>query len=311
MPSVSRMDYDHLIDAETWAFIRDSAQFDLPDSGGADISAQRESYDRMCRAFFAGYPPGVSARDDHAHSVPIRIYESGPSDATLIYYHGGGFVVGGLDSHDDICAELCARTGVRVVSVDYRLAPEHVHPAAFQDAMAAARYVALTWPGSHILVGDSAGGNLAAAVAHASRRSIDFLGLVLIYPGLGGDMSCGSYRIHAHAPMLTLADVKFYDRIRHDGPGPTDDPTAAPLADSDFSNLPPTAIFTAQCDPLSDDGRAYRDAILAAGGRAHWTEEPGLVHGYLRARHSVARARDSFDRIVAATKMIAAGDWQD
>ncbi|MDE9450216.1 alpha/beta hydrolase [Aliiroseovarius sp. Z3] len=305
------MDYDTLIDAETWAFIRETEAHYPPDTSTADAGRQREIYDQMCRAFFAGYPDGVVARDACAGRIPLRVYECGPHAVTLIYFHGGGFVVGGLDSHDDVCAELCARAGVRVVSVDYRLCPEHPHPSAFQDAHEATQYVALTWPGTHILAGDSAGGNLAAAVAHASRGMRRLAGQILIYPGLGGNMMRGSYRDHAQAPMLTLEDLKFYDSMRFDGPRPSADPTAAPLADTDFAELPPTVIFTAECDPLADDGRDYRDAILAADGKARWINETGLVHGYLRARHSVRRARDSFDRIVAATKMLAAGEWRD
>lgn len=309
--SFPAMDYNTLIDAETWAFIRGTEDHYPPDMISADVATQREIYNRMCRAFFTGYPEGVTARDDRVGTIPLRIYECGSHGVTLIYFHGGGFVVGGLDSHDDVCAEICVRSGVRVVSVDYRLCPEHPHPAAFQDARDATQYVALTWAGSHILAGDSAGGNLAAAVAHASRGTLHFSGQVLIYPGLGGDMMRGSYGDHAQAPMLTLDDLKFYQSMRFDRAMPQNDPTATPLADKDFTGLPPTVIFSAECDPLADDGRAYRDAILAAGGQAVWINETGLVHGYLRARHSVQRARASFDRIVAATKMLATGEWRE
>ena len=219
----------------------------------------------------------------------------------MVYFHGGGFVVGGLHSHDDICAEIAATCGVRVVSVDYRLAPEHRHPAAFDDAMAATRAVTNHFPGALVLAGDSAGGNLAAACAHALRGELAPQGMVLIYPGLGGDMTRGSYIAHAHAPMLTLQDVEFYKDIRApEGRPLPPDPTHAPLSDSDYADLPATAIFTAQCDPLADDGPAYAARLVAAGVRATCTEEPGLVHGYLRARHSVTRARTSFDRILQA-----------
>ena len=305
------MDYNTLIDAETWAFIQETESYYPPDTISADVLRQREIYNHMCRAFFNGYPDGVMAREDRVESIPLRIYECGSHTVTLIYFHGGGFVVGGLDSHDDVCAEICARAGVRVVSVDYRLCPEHPHPAAFQDAREAAQYVALTWPGLQLIAGDSAGGNLAAAVAQTSRGSLQFAGQVLIYPGLGGDMTRGSYLDHAQAPMLTLDDLKFYEAMRSEGPKPSNDPTAAPLLATDFAGLPPTVIFTAECDPLADDGRNYRDAIQAAGGKAQWINETGLVHGYLRARHSVQRAQASFDRIVAATKMLAAGEWRD
>lgn len=309
--SVGGMDYHNLIDAEIWAFIRETESHYPADTAQAEIATQRAIYNRMCRAFFAGYPKGVQVKDGSAHGVPIRVYEPTAPGATVVYFHGGGFVVGGLDSHDDICAEICVQAQVRVVSVEYRLCPEHPHPAAFEDALTATKYMTLTWPGTLVLAGDSAGGNLAAAVAHSERETLELAGQVLIYPGLGGDKTQGSYRDHAHAPMLTLADVNFYETMRFGGAAPTNDATAAPLADTDFTRLPPTVIFTAECDPLADDGRIYRDAIRAAGGKARWVNEAGLVHGYLRARHRARSARDSFQRIVAATKMLAEQQWRD
>ena len=109
--------------------------------------------------------------------------------------------------------------------------------------------------------------------------------------------------------MLSVRDIEFYRKERFGGEEPAGDASAAPLHDADFSGLPPTVIVTAECDPLSSDGEAYRDAILSAGGKAVWFEEKGLVHGYLRARHTVGRARESFSRIVEATAALARGEW--
>ncbi|TIP02421.1 MAG: alpha/beta hydrolase, partial [Mesorhizobium sp.] len=195
-------------------------------------------------------------------------------------------------------------------SLDYRLAPENLHPAAFDDAMDAFEWAAKTYDCPVLLCGDSAGGNLCAAVAHATRgHAKKPAGQVLIYPGLGGDHSKGSYVTHAEAPMLTVRDLDFYKHVRTGGVDMTGDITLYPLADADFANLPPTVLITAQCDPLSSDGEAYRDRVIAAGGRAFWFEEPGLVHGYLRARHMVGRARTSFTRIVEALSALGRGDW--
>ncbi|TKA97540.1 alpha/beta hydrolase [Cereibacter changlensis] len=301
-------DYASLCDAETWAFIRRTESFYPPDTASRSIADQRAVYDAMCAAFHRARPAGVTTLDRSFGGVPCRVYSRGEAALTLLYLHGGGFVVGGLESHDDVCAEICAATGLRVVSVDYRLAPEHVHPASFEDALAAARAVAAE-VGALILAGDSAGGSLAASVAHAARGELDLRGVVLVYPGLGGDPDRGSYLTHAEAPMLSREDVLFYAQTRHGGEPPAADPTAEVLKDSDFSGLPPTFIVTAECDPLSDDGREYRDRIVAAGGVARWTQEPGLVHGYLRARHDVGRARESFARIVAAISDMAKGDF--
>ncbi|MCI2400151.1 alpha/beta hydrolase [Aliiroseovarius subalbicans] len=302
------MDYASLIDAETWAFIHKTGEYYPPEAVEFSISDQRRVYDTMCRAFFQGYPKSVSVTDGDVNGVPIRVYGVGAPQATVVYFHGGGFVVGGLDSHDDVCAEIFDRTGFRVVAVDYRLAPEHKHPAQFEDAWAATQYVALTWPGTIMLAGDSAGGNLAAAVAHQARGRINIAGQLLVYPALGGDMGKGSYVVHANAPMLTRAEVEYYAAIRVEGGEPTGDPTYAPLHDITFANLPPTFVITAECDPLADDGRDYCDRICAAGGTAQWHNEQGLIHGFLRARTSVTRARESFDRMIAALRGFGAGD---
>jgi acetyl esterase len=294
-------DYQSLIDAPTWDFIRATEAAYPPDAISLTIAQQRIVYDAMCRSFHQGQPPGMVTADRIIAGVPCRIYPgAGPQ---IVYLHGGGFVVGGLHSHDDICAELCARTGLSVTSVDYRLAPEHPHPAAFDDALAVATALAATGP--IILVGDSAGANLAAAISRA-LRSATILGQVLVYPGLGGDASHGSYLTHAHAPMLTRDDVLFYQDIRRAAP---DDATAAPLRDSDFTMLPPTLAIAAACDPLADDATVYAAAIARAGGRAIAVTEPGLVHGYLRARASVPRAARSFTRIVNAVQDMASHHW--
>ena len=299
------MNYDSLIDAETWAFVRATDAAYPPDTASRSIAEQRRIYDGMCRQFHRGYPPGITATDLRIAGVPCRRYPG--AQPTVLYLHGGGYVVGSLESHDDVCAEIRQRTGLTVVAADYRLSPEHLHPAAFEDACAVAG--ALTGFGPILLVGDSAGGNLCAAVAHAGRAGGKILGQVLIYPGLGGDVDTGSYLAHANAPMLTRDDVLFYKDIRHGAPPPFGDPTVAPLQDKDFSGLPPTVVISAECDPLADDGPSYTAKIRAAGGRAHAVLEPGLVHGYLRARSMVRRAADSFSRICNAISALAAKEW--
>jgi acetyl esterase len=280
------------------------------------VAQQRAIYDRMCREFFAGYPEGVTAETgaiaEEDHDIPIRIYRNENADdaALVLYFHGGGFILGGLESHDDVCAEICARTGYEIVSVDYRLAPEHLHPAAFDDALAAFEWAIAIDNRNILLCGDSAGGNLAAGVSHATRgHQRRPIGQVLIYPGLGGDHTKGSYVTHAEAPMLTMRDMIFYKDVRTGGADVSDDIAYAPLKDANFANLPPTVIVSAECDPLSSDGQAYCERVAADGGRCAWFNEKGLVHGYLRARHTVGRARTSFTRIVEAVKASGKGEW--
>jgi acetyl esterase len=306
--TMRRDDYARLIDPETRDFIARTDAWFPPETAGLPIGEQRRIYDAMCRAFHPGRPAGVTATDAAIGDRTARLYRFGTPAATIVYYHGGGFILGDLDSHDDVCADLCAGTGYEVVSIDYRLAPDHPHPAAFLDAVAAFEWAAAASERPLVLCGESAGGTLAAAVAHATRRHRRAaVGQLLIYPSLGGDMSRGSYVEHADAPMLTTADVRFYRDIRFAGGPGVVDPTTAPLADPDFTGLPPTIIVTAQCDPLSSDGEAYRDRVLGAGGRAAWVEEAGLVHSFLRARGTVPRAAAAFARIVSAVSALGWG----
>jgi acetyl esterase len=308
--------YETRLDPALWAYIDSVNAWYPPEITGLPIDKQRAVYDRMCRAFHRGRPAGVKVSDGLVaasdHGIPIRRYQltGKAARAMVLYFHGGGFILGGLDSHDDICAELCAGTGFDVLSVDYRLAPEHLHPAAFDDAMAAFEWAAAASDLPLVLCGESAGGNLAAAVAHATRRHARIaMGQVLIYPGLGGDESKGSYVEHAEAPLLTVGDITFYRDVRSAKRQAPDDPTFSPLRDSDFSGLPPTVIITAECDPLSSDGETYRDRILTAGGKAWWHEEKRLVHSFLRARTTVPAAAEAFARIIAAVGALGRSEW--
>ena len=296
-------DYQTLIDAPTWSFIARTNACYPDDTASRSLAEQRCVYDKMCRVFHRGYPAGITAYDIKIADVPCRVYKG--KLPTVVYLHGGGFILGGLGSHDDICAEICARTGYEVVCPDYRLAPEHVHPAAYDDTIAVARALARTGP--FLLAGDSAGGGLAASAALALRGTSPPIGAVLIYAGLGGNASQGSYLIHANAPLLSSEDVLFYGNIRHAGAQkPLSDPTASALDETDFSALPPVFAFSAECDPLADDGRDFCARVTAAGGNATWHLEPGLVHGYLRARHTVPRAAQSFDRIINVISALGA-----
>ena len=299
-------DYSILIDTATWAFIHTTEASYPPDTATLSIADQRAIYDRMCRVFFRGYPPGVTARDETLAGVPCRIYPG--AAPTVVYLHGGGMVVGGLHSHDDVCAEIRAETGLTVVAADYRLLPEHPPSAALQDTLAVVRHLAAQGP--NLLAGDSTGGFLAASASHILRgeAGIHILGQVLIYPGLGGDLDSGSAMEHAHAPMLTRDDVLYYQGLyrRSAVPGTV---MVEPLKDHDFTGLPPTVAIGAECDPQCDEGARYQAAIRAAGGRAQFFLAPGLPHGYLRARTTVPRAAASFTQIITAIAALARGDW--
>lgn len=304
------MDYEQLLDPDSLEFLNW-----LSSRGPDDVTAlspfeQRAVFEAVLGALQQPRPEGIVAEDMRAGDVPVRVFSAGLPTRTVVYFHGGGFVMGSLDSHDDLCAEFCAQTGYRVVSVAYRLAPEHRHPAAYEDSLTATRWALETFEAPVVLVGDSAGGALSAAVAKTLLSETDqVLGQVLIYPLLGGEPDQGSFLEHAQAPMLTTAQVRYYLGIRHGDFGPREDPTSDPLTGDDFAGLPPVVVFTADIDPLRDDGSAYVQKIVDAGGTAHWVNEEKLVHGYLCGRHRIARAASSFERITIAIEALGQEIW--
>jgi acetyl esterase len=280
-------------------------------STATTVEQQRIDYEAIVEHFRYPYPPGLQTRDsevDGRHGkIRLRHYhsEQGCNDALIMFLHGGGFILGSLDSHDDICAELCVNTGYSLVSVDYRLSPEHTHPTHLDDVEDAFKAMAHD---NTILIGVSAGGTLAAALCYRLKTSTQRpAGQVLVYPGLGGDcFDLDSYRDNAEAPLLSTRDIIFYRESRCASDKlPLKDPEFYPLVAEDFSRNPPTVAFSADVDPLRDDARLYVEKLQAAGVSSEWTNEQGLVHDYLRARHVSDTASAAFTRICNAIKKLA------
>lgn len=297
-----------ITDPDVLAFIARTNAFYPPDAVALSINDQRIQYDRMCADFRRPRPAGLGVEGGGLQGpgglIPIRRYwPKNPGQARVVYFHGGGFVVGGLESHDDVCAEIADSCNLEVVSVDYRLCPEHPHPAAYDDALAAVDHLA---DRPLIVVGDSAGGNLAAAVALARPKKVS--AQVLIYPGLGGEAkNLLSYTERANAPLLTTEDVQYYGRIRAGVADVSDDATFAPLRAQNFGNLPPCFISAAEHDPLRDDGEDYVTELCNAGVAAELVVEPELPHGHLRARSMSARAAEAFARVCQAIRKFERG----
>ncbi|OLP56493.1 carboxylesterase [Rhizobium rhizosphaerae] len=284
-------------EAEILAFQAICDGFYPPDAVDAPIDTQRRYYDALCARFDQPSPAGLRREEGAVGAVPIRRYHPanvrGP--ALVLYLHGGGFVVGSLDSHDAICAELADRTGREVVAVAYRLAPEHVWPAGFEDCHAVLESL-LQEERPLVLAGDSAGGNLAAGLAISARdRGLaGICGQALIYPGLGGDLVSGSYAEMADAPGLTTADVRYYREILK---APEDLPAAMPLRAPSLAGLPPAFITAAHFDPLRDDARLYAGRLAADGVDVTFREERQMVHAWLRARHMSPGAKAGFSAL--------------
>jgi acetyl esterase len=263
------------------------------------MAQQREFYNKFCAHFDYPRPAGITIHDFKVGEIPCRTYAPKSPTAKLLYLHGGGYVVGGIASHDSICAEIADQAQVEVTAVEYRLAPEHPFPAAFDDCWAVLNHL-----DTCIVAGDSAGGNMTAALCLKSR-DIDgpkIKAQILIYPGLGGDMTKGSYITQANAPGLTTKDVMFYRDTYKGAPHKY----AEPLRETNYSSLPPAFMVAACLDPLHDDCADFAAKLKAAGIEAEVRNEPLLIHAFLRARHMSEPAKQSFAAIIAAIRKHAA-----
>ncbi len=217
----------------------------------------------------------------------------------LVFFHGGGWVVGDLDTHDRACRRLAARTGAVVVAVDYRLAPEAKFPAAVEDAHAATVFVAHHAaefgidPQRLAVGGDSAGGNLAAVVAHLARDEGLALALqLLIYPATTGRTETGSYAENAAGGLLERAAMEWFYAQYECHAGDRDNPLFAPLRSPNLEGLAPTIVVTAGFDPLRDDGELYAAALEKSGVPVRHLAFPSLPHGFL-LMDGVSRGADA------------------
>jgi acetyl esterase/lipase len=244
--------------------------------------------------------------------IPARVY-SPAAEAVLpvvVYFHGGGWCIGDIASYDGVCRKLATASGLTVVSVDYRLAPEHTFPCAAEDCYAATRWIAehadeLGVDGTRLAVaGDSAGGNLAAVTAIFARdRGAPTIAFQLLaYPVIDGTMSFPSYKENAEGYLLTADDMAwFYEQYAGEG---TDrkDPVLSPLYTPDLSGLPPALVISAEYDPLRDEGEAYADALQQAGVSARASRYDGMVHGFLPLDNVIPAAAGAMEEAAAALR---------
>jgi acetyl esterase len=281
------------------------------------LDRQRKEWNALCAEFRAPYPEGVSVEDIVANGVPCRLFRprGSASLATVIYGHGGGWVLGGPDTHSDMCAELAAGAHCAVLLVDYRLAPEHPYPAQLEDSLKVWRFVR-EQGAEHgldstrvIAAGDSAGGQMSVALALTLRDLglAPLLGMILIYPVLGANTETASYLRNADAPCLTRGEMQFYLEAFLGKPGSPawSDEKAVPLIVRTVEGLPPAFITVAEHDPLFDDGVMFHEKLVSAGIPSTLRREPLLAHSYMRARHHSAVAMDGFQAIVQALQTMA------
>jgi acetyl esterase len=279
------------------------------------VSPQQARINMNSRPQSAG--PEVARVEDRAipgpgPDVPVRIYTPdgrGPFPV-LVWFHGGGWVVGDLDTADGTARRLTAQTGCVVVSVDYRLAPEARFPAAAEDCYAVTQWVATNAagidadPGRIAVGGDSSGGNLAAVVSLMARdRGVSPpVFQLLVYPVIARDFDTGSYRQNGEGYGITRDSMKWYWDLYLTEDADASNPYAAPLLANDLSGLPPALVITAEFDPLCDEGEAYAQRLQEAGVAVTYSRYDGMIHGFFGMPAFIDRGRIAVGEASAALK---------
>ena len=255
-------------------------------------------------------PPGVVGEEVSTKIIPARFYrdhaDKGP---IIIYYHGGGWVIGDLESHDGLCRHLAKESGLALLAVDYRLAPEHPFPAAVDDA-----YTALEWVAAQgeilgvdisriALAGDSAGGNLSAVVAQlAKERGGPAIKMqALLYPATDMRGESESHRMFTNH-LLTPDSYQWFLKHYLLNPMDRDDPRASPLRSPNLEGLPTAFVLTAGFDPLRDEGKAYADKLKVAGVKVIYRCFEGQIHGFLTLDKMITEAKRAVCELSAALK---------
>ncbi len=326
-PAFLRAHKGQALDVQIAALLGLNARIGPPplEDAGADAAAARVRADRGLAALDAAPRPMAEVRDlarDLAAPVPIRLYRPsisdrdagrgalrpagyGPEDASLIFYHGGGGVIGTTPGYDSICRRLAADTGMPVLSVGYRLAPEHPFPAGIDDALVAYEWIATHGdaagiPARRLVVsGDSMGGTFAAVVCQErQRKRLSQPALqALLYPGLDMTFSATSHREFAEGYLLTASLLEWFRDHYLADPHHAWDVRASPLFATDLAGLAPAVIVTAGFDPLCDDGALYAERLRRAQVPVRYRCEHGLVHGFIHMGGAIAAADRALTRL--------------
>jgi acetyl esterase len=249
--------------------------------------------------------------------VPVRAYRpkgAGKDEVlpALVYFHGGGWVIGDLETADAIAREFCQRVGCVVVSVDYRLAPEHRFPAAVHDSYAATKWASENAesfngePNKLAVGGESAGGNLAAVVSQLARdrNGPAIVYQLLAYPVTGADFTTPSYRANAEGYLLTRAGMQWFWDTYLPNASERSNPMATPLNAKNFAQLPSALIMTAEFDPLRDEGEAYANRLKSAGVVVDYVRFDGLIHDFLAMSRQLSAVKPAMDKAVAGLRNV-------
>jgi len=311
-----------MLDGRTQWFLQLLARSGQKPLSQLGVAKAREEFDAF-QAIMGGRPVVVGEIVDRTVGTPtgkmrVRLYRPPGSVArplpTILYFHGGGWVIGSLEGYDLPCRFFCARSGCAVVAIDYRLAPEHKFPAAVDDAIASFRWLATNAtslgldPARIVVAGDSAGGTLAAIVAQQMRGQPDAPCLQwLIYPATDPAGKTRSQESCGDGFLLTREDMEWFAGHFLNTPAEASDPRISPLRTADLSGLPPALIYTAGFDPLRDEGQAYAERLAAAGVKTVHREFDSLIHGFIGMRGALQGAARAMDDMMVGLRHELAG----
>jgi acetyl esterase len=307
-----------MLDLKLKAMLEQIAAAGAPDIGDLPPEVGRPVYREILTA--GDLPPADVQTEDRtipgpAGQLPVRVYtpkgKASGARGLVLYCHGGGFVLGDLDTYDSVCRAICQESGCVVVSVDYRLAPEHPFPAAVEDC-----HEALSWVAEHAaelggdaqriaVCGDSAGGNLAAVLALLAREKGPAIRYqLLIYPvttAMAGDLP--SHKAFGEGTILSLKAMRAFTGHYFGGSGRAPDFRGAPLLADDLSDLPPALILVGAYDVLRDDGVTYAERLIEAGVEATLVEYSGLSHGFINMAANLSGGRLALDQVGTALRI--------
>jgi acetyl esterase/lipase len=305
------------LDPQVQAFLDRMQELGVPAFGELPVEETRRLQDEGAPGLFGPFvevPYEDRSVPGPAGPIPVRVYRPGDEPApVLVYFHGGGWVLGSAVTVHGVCATLARLAGCVVCSVDYRLAPEHVFPAALDDAWTATTWIAEHAEelggrtGSLAVGGDSAGGNLAAVCALRARDAGVPVALqLLVYAVLDADLESRSYREFAHGYFLTRSGMEwFWDQYLP--VGDRFDPDASPLRAPDVGGVAPALLIGAEYDPLWDEGRAYAHRLEEAGVAVTLSRYEGMIHGFFRMPGVIDRANDALAEAAEALRAAFGG----
>ena len=297
------------LDPQAKSYLDRMAQLGIRPPTELTVDEARRQAEDGAPVLFGAKESVATIEDTSIEGVPVRLYspEGGDDERMVVYFHGGGWVIGSLDTHDGSCRTLANRCGCRVASVGYRLAPEHRFPAAVEDCWTVTRW-AFDQAASVAAAGDSAGGNLAAVMALRARdRGLRLLGQALVYPVTDWRFDSASYIRNAEGYGLTLPAMRWYwDHYL----GGTDGghPEASPLRAESLAGVAPALVVVCEFDPLRDEGIAYAERLRDAGVPVRLSEYEGMIHGFVRMQAMIDRSHDLLHEVARFLADAVGGD---